>query len=69
MRAMTSSQSPSTVVNMASVRLGRPLARTSSTASATASLTESPTPSGVREKATSTPDSMPPPTALPYGST
>ena len=57
MTAMTSSHSPSTVVNMASVRLGSPEARTTRTASATRSPTESPAPSGVTEKATSMPPS------------
>ena len=51
---MASSQSPSTVVNMASVRLGSPLSRTTRTASATTSPTPSPIPSGVTENATST---------------
>ena len=52
--AMASSQSPSMVVNMASVRFGSPLSRTTRTASATSSATPSPTPSGVTENATST---------------
>jgi hypothetical protein len=51
--AITSSQSPSIVVNIASVRFGRPLSRTTRTASATSSPTSSPTPSGVTENATS----------------
>jgi hypothetical protein len=51
---MVSSQSPSTVVNMASVRFGSPLSRTTRTASATTSPTPSPIPSGVTENATST---------------
>src|ERR1700735_385127 len=51
--AIASSQSPSTVVNIASVLLGRPLERTTRTASATISPTSSPTPSGVTEKAMS----------------
>src|SRR5689334_24543314 len=51
--AITSSQSPSTVVNIASVWFGRPLSRTTRTASATYSPTASPTPSGVTENATS----------------
>lgn len=50
---MTSSQSPSIVVNIASVRFGRPDSRTMRTASATASETDSPEPSGATEKATS----------------
>ena len=50
---MHASQSPSIVVNIESVRCGRPLSRTTRTASATASLTESPTPEGATEKATS----------------
>src|SRR5690349_11775619 len=50
--AITSSHSPSTLVNMALVSLGRPLARTTRTASATASPTPSPAPSGVTENAT-----------------
>jgi hypothetical protein len=41
-------------VNMASVRFGSPLSRTTRTASATSSPTPSPTPSGVTENATST---------------
>src|SRR5215469_15051134 len=45
--AITSSQSPSIVVNIASVRFGSPLSRTTRTASATYSPTASPTPSGV----------------------
>src|SRR5947208_16876467 len=49
--AITSSHSPSTLVNMAFVAFARPLARTMRTASETASLTESPTPTGVIEKA------------------
>jgi hypothetical protein len=53
--AMTSSQSPSMVVNIASVWLGSPLARTTRTASATISPTSSPTPIGVTEKAISIP--------------
>src|SRR5690606_23977294 len=60
--AMASSHdSASMVVNMASVRLGRPEARTTRTASATISPTPSPTPSGVTEHATSTdmPNSFP----------
>ena len=52
--SMASSQSPSMVVNMASVRFGSPLSRTTRTASATTSPTPSPTPSGVTENATST---------------
>ena len=51
--SMTSSHSPSTVVNIASVRFGRPLSRTTRTASATYSATSSPTPIGVIENATS----------------
>src|SRR5205823_10528465 len=51
--AITSSHSPSTVVNIASVRFGRPEARTTRTASATRSPTDSPVPSGVTENATS----------------
>jgi branched-subunit amino acid transport protein len=51
--AMTSSHSPSMVVNMASVRFGSPLSRTTRTASATASPTASPVPIGVTENATS----------------
>src|ERR1035438_6744750 len=50
---ITSSQSPSIVVNMASVRFVSPLSRTTRTASATYSATPSPTPSGVIENATS----------------
>src|SRR5205814_5700448 len=50
--AITSSHSPSTVVNIASVRLGSPEARTTRTASATRSPTDSPVPSGVTENAT-----------------
>ena len=42
------------VVNMASVRFGSPLSRTTRTASATSSATPPPTPSGVIENATST---------------
>jgi hypothetical protein len=52
--AMASSQSPSMVVNMASVRFGSPLSRTTRTASATCSATPSPTPIGVTENAIST---------------
>src|SRR5256714_3842424 len=52
--AITSSHSPSTVVNIASVRLGRPDSRTTRTASATRSPTDSPVPNGVTENATST---------------
>ena len=53
--AMTSSQvSPSTLVNIASVRFGSPDARTTRTASATSSPTSSPTPSGVTLNATRT---------------
>jgi hypothetical protein len=51
--AITSSQSPSIVVNIESVWFGRPLERTTRTASATISPTPSPTPSGVIEKAMS----------------
>ena len=51
--AITSSQSPSIVVNMASVRFGSPLSRTTRTASATASPTASEVPIGVTENATS----------------
>src|SRR5580704_1649960 len=55
-RAMTSSHSPSTLVNMALVSLGSPLIRTRRTASATLALTDSPVPNGVMEKAASMPD-------------
>ncbi len=48
---MTSLHSPSTLVNIAFVSLGRPLARTRRTASATAEPTDSPTPTGVIENA------------------
>src|ERR1700758_5383691 len=51
--AIVSSQSPSIVVNIASVWFGSPLSRTTRTASATYSPTASPTPSGVTENATS----------------
>src|ERR1019366_6660906 len=51
MTAMTSSHSPSMLVNMALVSLGRPLARTMRTASATRSPTDSSVPSGVMENA------------------
>ena len=51
--AITSSHSPSIVVNMASVRLGRPDSRTIRTASATAAPTVSPVPTGLTENATS----------------
>ena len=51
--AITSSHSPSMVVNIASVWFGSPLSLTTRTASATYSATESPTPSGVTENATS----------------
>ena len=51
--SITSSQSPSMVVNIASVRFSRPLSLTTRTASATYSATASPTPSGVTENATS----------------
>ena len=57
--AMVSSQSPSMVVNMASVWFGSPLSRTTRTASATTSPTASPVPSGVTENATSTACSSP----------
>ncbi len=50
---MTSSHSPSTVVNIAVVSLGRPLARTTRTASATRPPTSSPVPIGVTLNATS----------------
>ena len=53
MSAITSSHSPSTLVNMAFVSLGSPLSRTRRTASATDADTESPGPSGVIEKAAS----------------
>ena len=49
--SITSSHSPSTLVNMALVSWGSPLSRTRRTASATAPLTESPVPIGVMEKA------------------
>src|SRR5262245_29001497 len=49
--AITSSHSPSTSVNIASVWFGRPLCRTTRTASATAAPTSSPMPSGVTENA------------------
>src|SRR3954447_8243566 len=52
-RPITSSHSPSTLVKIALVSLGSPLARTSRTASATTAPTESPTPRGVMEKAAS----------------
>jgi hypothetical protein len=55
----TPTQSPSTVVNMASVWFGSPLSRTTRTASATTSPTPSPIPSGVTENATSTECSLP----------
>src|SRR5262249_27980004 len=54
MTSITSSHSPSTLVNIAFVSFGRPLSRTIRTASATTSPTESPTPSGVTENAAST---------------
>jgi len=57
--AIVSSQSPSMVVNMASVWFGSPLSRTTRTASATTSPTASPVPSGVTENATSTARSSP----------
>src|SRR5712691_2478051 len=53
--AITTSHSPSIVVNMESVRFGKPLARTTRIASATTSPTSAPMPSGVIEKATSMP--------------
>src|SRR5690348_3910141 len=57
--AIVSSQSPSMVVNMASVWFGSPLSRTTRTASATTSPTASPVPRGVTENATSTARSSP----------
>ena len=51
--AITSSHSPSIVVNMASVRLGRPDSRTTRMASATAAPPVSPPPPGLTENATS----------------
>jgi hypothetical protein len=51
--SITSSHSPSRVVNMESVRFGSPESRTTRTASATSSPTLSPVPSGVIENATS----------------
>src|SRR3954468_17431626 len=53
MTSMHSSHSPSTVVNIESVRFGRPDSRTTRTAAATADDTESPVPEGATEKATS----------------
>src|SRR2546422_1480278 len=50
--SMTSSHSPSIVVNIASVWLGSPLERTTCTARATKPETPSPTPKGVTENAT-----------------
>src|SRR5438445_12885663 len=50
--SMTSSHSPSIVVNIASVWLGSPLERTTCTARATTPETPSPTPRGVTENAT-----------------
>src|SRR5438876_7327757 len=50
--SMTSSHSPSIVVNIASVWLGSPLERTTCTARATTPETASPTPKGVTENAT-----------------
>src|SRR5664279_3152814 len=60
MTAMISSHSPSTLVNMALVSLGRPLARTMRTVSATRSPTDSPVPSGVMENAASMPSIVSP---------
>src|SRR5689334_11040358 len=51
--SITTSQSPSTFVNMALVSFGSPLSRTMRTASATGPLTESPPPKGVTENAAS----------------
>src|SRR5580700_6204345 len=63
---MVSSHSPSMVVNMASVRFGSPLSRTTRTASATTSPTPSPIPSGVTENATSTAFSSRPTRSRPF---
>jgi hypothetical protein len=60
MTAMISSHSPSTLVNMALVSLGRPLARTMRTVSATRSPTDSPVPIGVMENAASMLNIVPP---------
>src|SRR5204862_4101687 len=54
MTGITSSHSPSMLVNIAFVSLGSPLSRTIRTASATSSPTDSPAPSGVIENAAST---------------
>src|ERR671933_401804 len=69
--SMQASQSPSTVVNIASVRFGRPEARTTATAAATASETEPSAadglPEGATEKATSTLRGYPAPPTHPPG--